>query len=264
MRTPPAPLLALGLASCLPNGPPTGLADAGAAQPAATVTVAAKKPRAAVSDKPPLAPNPLLAAAALDPLLTAPFADGFERGALGPDWRATGSAWKIQDGKLCAQKARNQGVWLARRLPTNVRVEFEATAQAENGDLKAEIFGDGASAATAQSYTNATSYLAIYGGWKNSIHALARLNEHGVDRLEVKVDPTEDDPRSRPVSAGQVYRFRVERTDGRTLTWWVDDTLMFQLKDPEPLAGPGHDHVGFNEWDIAVCFGNVKVTPLPG
>ena len=79
-----------------------------------------------------------------------------------------------------------------------------------------------ASGATAASYTNATSYLLILGGWRNTKHVLARLDEHGEDRLELDVEPNSDDERARPVSAGQPYRFSVVRRDGRTLSWSVN------------------------------------------
>jgi hypothetical protein len=38
---------------------------------------------------------------------------------------------------------------------------------------------------------------------------------------------------------------------------------MLSWNDPQPLAGVGHDHFGFNDWDVKVCFDNVKVVPLP-
>ena len=91
---------------------------------------------------------------------------------------------------------------------------------------------------------------------------LARIDEHAPDRPEIKVDPRSDDDRARPVSPGQVYHFKVERSDGRTLRWYVDDKLMFAFEDKAPLAGAGHDHFGFNDWDVPVCFDNVRVTPL--
>lgn len=186
-----------------------------------------------------------------------------EPSALGPDWLTSKkSAWRIEKGKLCGTGARNHGVWLQRTLPVNARIEFDAMTEDTDGDLKAELWGDGRSYATGASYTNATSYLTIYGGWKNTIHALARLNEHGKDRKEVAVDKDSDDPRQHPVSAHQSYRFKIERTDGHTIRWWVNDTEMFTFDDPQPLAGAGHDHFGFNDWDVKVCFDNVKVTPL--
>jgi hypothetical protein len=190
------------------------------------------------------------------------FEDSFQRVGLGSDWRSTSPVWHIEGGKLCGQGARNHPVWLARRLPTNVQVEFDAVSDSPDGDLKAEFFGDGASAATGTSYTDATSYITIFGGWKNSYHVLARINEHAPDRHEIRVDPHSDDERQRPVSPGQVYHFRVERRGGNTLRWWIGDNLLFTFEDPQPLAGPGHEYFGFNDWDVPVCFDNVKITPL--
>ena len=63
------------------------------------------------------------------------------------------------------------------------------SAQTADGDLKAEYWGDGRSFATSLSYTNATSYLTIFGGWHNKFHVLARINEHGGDRKEITDRP---------------------------------------------------------------------------
>lgn len=182
---------------------------------------------------------------------------------LGPSWTAPRtSAWRIENGRLCGENAHNHGVWLNRTLPVNARIEFDAYALTETGDLKAEIWGDGHTFATGTSYTNATSYLAILGGWKNSLHALARLNEHGTDRKTITVDKDSDDPRQREVVRGQLYQFKIERTDGKTVRVSVNGVEYFSWADPAPLAGQGHDHFGFNDWEAKVCFDNVKVTPL--
>jgi hypothetical protein len=188
----------------------------------------------------------------------APFADN-----LGPNWKAVKTnAWQIVGGKLCASGAHNHGVWLQKTLPINARIEFDAMSTSEDGDLKAEVWGDGLSGATGVSYNNATSYLAIMGGWKNTLHVLARLNEHGQDRKEIKVDKDSDDPRQRPVVKGQVYRFKIERNDGKTVHFSVDGVEYHAFVDPQPLVGAGHDHFGFNEWEVKTCYDNVKVTPL--
>ena len=182
----------------------------------------------------------------------------------GTDWSSTqGGIWRIENGQLCGEHAKNHGIWLRRVLPVNARVEFDATTMSTDGDLKAELWGDGRSAATTISYTNATSYLTIFGGWHNKFHVLARINEHGNDRKEITVSPDSDDPREKPVVVGQRYHFKVERTDGHTVKWWVDNNEMLTWNDAAPLAGVGHDHFGFNDWDVKVCFDNVKVVPLP-
>ncbi|WP_394825308.1 hypothetical protein [Pendulispora albinea] len=183
---------------------------------------------------------------------------------LGPNWRQSNTdVWHIENGRLCGQGARNHGVWMTRAIPVNARIEFDAISDSPDGDLKAEVWGDGQSGATAISYNNATSYLPIFGGWKNTLHALARQNEHGKDRKEIHIDKTSDDPRERPVVAGQIYHFKIERTDGKTVRWFVDGLEMASFADDAPLAGPGHEYFGFNDWEVKVCFDNVKVTPLP-
>jgi hypothetical protein len=182
----------------------------------------------------------------------------------GPDWTTSSpGTWHLEGGKLCGEHAVNHGIWLKRALPTNARIEFDAISHSPDGDLKAEFWGDGRSFATARSYTNATSYLTIFGGWHNQFHVLARLDEHAANRKEIKVDPSSDDPREKPVTAGQLYHFRVERTDGHTVRWWVENNEMLSWNDEAPLVGPGHDHFGFNDWEVKVCFDNVKVVPLP-
>ena len=192
----------------------------------------------------------------------APIADN----PLGPDWYQAGTnVWHLEDGKLCGQNAKNHGVWLKRTIPVNARIEFDAISDALDGDLKVEVWGDGKSAATSISYTNATSYLVIFGGWKNTFHVIARINEHakaGEGREEIAIDKTSDDPREHPVVAGQTYHFKVERTDGHTVRWFVDNTEMLSFNDTQPLSGAGHDHFGFNDWDAKVCFDNVRITPL--
>lgn len=275
-------VLAMPGAACVPTGsaPPY---DAGAA-PQPTVVFRSSvnimtAPFEDSFDRPDAAAEPVGAAGAKDGGPAEAGAEEAEAGAdageagaaaarapadrLGPNWTSTRpGAWKIEKGMLCGEGAKNHGVWLNRTLPVNARIEFDAIAYSEDGDLKAEVWGDGKSFATGTSYTNATSYLAILGGWHNSIHALARLNEHGTDRKEIHVDKDSDDPRQRAVVRGQLYQFKIERTDGKTIRVTVNGADYFSWTDPSPLAGQGHDHLGFNEWEAKVCFDNVKVTPL--
>jgi hypothetical protein len=182
---------------------------------------------------------------------------------LGPNWtQVRTNAWRVENGRLCGEGAKNHGVWLNKTLPINARIEYDAIALTEQGDLKSEVWGDGHTYAVSTSYTGASSYLVILGGWHNSLHVLARQNEHGNDRKEVKVDKESDDPRQRAIVRGQLYQVKVERTDGKTIKVWVNGVEYFSWSDPAPLEGHGHDHFGFNEWEAKVCFDNVKVTPL--
>lgn len=187
-----------------------------------------------------------------DPTIAgAPFRDDFSRSELGPLWNNTGGPWRIVDGRLTVQGARNHPLWLRRRLPRDVRIEFDARSASPDGDLKVEVFGDGVSSARTASYT-ATSYVVIFGGWRNTLDVLARMDEHGADRVERP---------SRRVVPGQTYRFKIERR-GNHIQVFVDGSLLVEMRDDQPLEGRGHDHFGFNDWDAPVSFDNLVITPL--
>ena len=186
-----------------------------------------------------------------DPGIGSGFHDDFERAELGSDYKRTGGNWRIENGQLHVKGAKNHPLWLLRTLPRDVRVELDARSESAEGDIKVELFGDGASHARQERY-EATSYVIIFGGWNNSKNVLARMDEHGADRVVGE---------HHKVESGRTYRFRIERVGG-TLTVWVDGDVFLQMDDPEPLAGRGHDHFGFNNWQSDLWFDNLKITPL--
>ena len=200
-------------------------------------------------------------APAEDPMLAAPFSDSFDRTTLGADWRSTSSAWQLRDGRLCVANAHNHPIWLKRRLPTNASIEFTATSASPDGDIKAEVWGDGYSAPKGSAYRDATSYLVVFGGWRNRYHVLARLDEHSRQRPEIRVQPG-GPPNAQPVEPGRSYRFKVERSDGKAVKWYVDGIEILSYVDAAPLTGRGHDHFAFNDWATPVCFDDLKITPL--
>ena len=187
------------------------------------------------------------------------FTDDFGRQALGPDYNTTSPRWLIAAGQLCARGAHNRPLWLRRRLPVNARIDFDAVAASTAGDIKVEAWGDGTSAATTSSYHDATSYIVIFGGWKNHLHAIARLDEHGKDRQAVGVGTS---PRAQPVEPHRRYHLTIERRDGRTVRWLVDGAELLRYADDSPLVGANHEYFAFNNWEAPVCFDNLRITPL--
>jgi hypothetical protein len=179
------------------------------------------------------------------------FHDEFERSELGTDWNNTGGPYAIKKGMLRVKGARNKPLWLRRTLPRDVRVTLDVRSDSPEGDIKLELFGDGVSKAETTSYT-ATSYVVIFGGWNNSLNVLARMNEHGDDRV---VGPPYK------VVQGQTYHMKIERR-GATIRAWVDDHELAHMTDPSPLEGPGHDHFAFNNWMSELWFDNLRIESL--
>lgn len=186
-----------------------------------------------------------------DPSIASTFTDNFDRNDPGVLWYNTGANWRIVNGQLNIQGARNRPIWLRRTLPRDVRIEFDARSESTAGDIKVEVFGDGRSRAESESYT-ATSYVVIMGAWNNTLDGIARMDEHAQDRRF---------RRTRSVVPGRTYHFKIERR-GNTLTAWVDGVELEHYTDPNPLAGRGHDHFAFNNWMAELYFDNLVITRL--
>lgn len=186
------------------------------------------------------------------------YEDTFDRATPGADyhqsepdlgWKA--GTWKIEDGRLAAADIHNAALWLQVPLPDKVRIEFDARAHSDEGDVKVEVFGDGR--------THQSGYILIFGGWKNTINAIARQDEHGEDRKE--------DSRCAPRKGRRMcvepdvdYRWTIERTDGE-LRWYLDDRLFLTYDDAHPVRGR---HFGFNNWEAPVTFDNLRIYDLGG
>lgn len=175
------------------------------------------------------------------------YEDDFERDEIGDDWEAGGDHWRIEEGQLNVQGARNDGLWLQRPLPEEFRVRFTAQSGSEEGDIKFEILGDGS--------THESGYIGIFGGWHNSLNVIARLDEHGDDRLEGA-----DEMRVEP---GRVYQMDVVRTDQR-LRWFVDGELFLSYDDSDPLSGDEHRHFAFNNYTAPLVFDELRIYDVSG
>ncbi|RMG10702.1 MAG: hypothetical protein D6729_19155 [Deltaproteobacteria bacterium] len=177
---------------------------------------------------------------------TVPFEDDFDREEVGEmySWFFDAEGPRIDSGWLCLGGVKNNPVWLKVPLPRDVRIRFLARSTRRTGDIKFEVFGNGRD--------HESGYVVILGGWNNTISVLARRDEHGADRKErrdFKVEP------------GRTYAIRLERRGGR-IQVFVDDVLLFDWEDPEPLVGPGHDRFGFSAWETPLCFDELRIEPL--
>ncbi len=181
-----------------------------------------------------------------------PSADDFERATLGDAWQTTGGGnWRIENGELVVDHAYNHPLWLKRPIPDDAVIELDCWSNDDAGDLKVEAWGDGKTFATDVSYTMASSYLFIFGGWRNTISTIARLNEHGNDR-RARADVR--------VVRGKKYHWRIARKGGH-IDWQIDGQPFLTYDDPRPLHGAEHRYFGFNDWEVELHFDNLKITP---
>lgn len=177
------------------------------------------------------------------------FAEKFERSQLGPEWvRGKGEQgegqWQIENGWLLAYDLKNDPLWLKRRLPEQVLIRFDVKALSPVGDIKFEIFGDG--------LEHASGYICIFGGWENTLDVIARLDEHGDDRLARD---------TWGVVPNTTYEMTVFRRD-KKLHWFVNGEHLMTYSDDDPLEGKGHRHFAFNNWSAPVKFDNLRIYKL--
>jgi hypothetical protein len=189
--------------------------------------------------------------------IDAPFSDTFDRADLGPDWLDTGRGATIKDGKLNLVRAYNHPVWLRRKLPRNVQIDFDAVSKSPAGDLKVELFGDGESFDSDKGRYDPTSYMIVMGGWHNSKSIISRLGEHD-EAVKTARDRVGAEPL---VAIGRTYHFTVTRRGG-TIDWKIDGAPYLSWTDPEPLAGPGHEFFAVNDWEADVSFDNLTIRPV--
>jgi hypothetical protein len=191
------------------------------------------------------------------PVIAEPFSDNFDRADLGADWLDTSHVAKVKDGKLNLVKAYNHPVWLRRKLPRDVQIDFDALSRSPAGDLKVEVFGDGESFDPDKGRYDPTSYMFVFGGWNNSKSIISRLGEHD-EAVKTSIDRVGSEPLVLP---GQSYHFTITRKGG-ALEWKLNGQPYLAWTDPQPLEGPGHEFFAINDWEADVSFDNLTIKPV--
>ena len=188
-----------------------------------------------------------------DPKLKEPISEDFDSGRLNLElWRATLDVYEVRDGALYVEGAKNHPMWLKRRIPCNVKIDFVTWSDSAEGDIKVEVFGDGKSSADDEGSYVGTGYVFIMGGWRNTVNTIARRDEHEgrmIEENETKVEP------------GRRYRWSI-RARGSAIQWYVDGRLFLEVEDQDPLCGPGNEAFAFSNWGTPVHFDDLSIVPL--
>lgn len=181
--------------------------------------------------------------------------DDFERNTVGANYVATADVYRLKDGALSVIKGYNHPLWLRKKLPPDAEIEVDVWVNSDGGDLKLEAWGDGESFAQDRGAYTASGYVFIMGGWGNTKSLIARGNEHGTDVVS-RAEPK--------VVKGKKYHWKIVRKGGH-IDWFVDDmaTPFLSYDDPRPFVGPGHEYLGFNNWESDLWFDNLSIKKLP-
>lgn len=182
------------------------------------------------------------------------FADDFSRKGIGPDYFKSGGNYRIDEGVLRVQGAKNHPLWLRKSLPSNVEIELDVWSNSPDGDIKLELFGDGETFDRDGGAYKASGYVLVFGGWNNTKSILAKQDEHGKELVS----------RTRPrVTVGQKYHYRIRREDAK-VTWYIDnmDEPFLEYTDPKPLKGEKHAYFAFSNWNSDSYFDNLEIRSL--
>jgi hypothetical protein len=188
-----------------------------------------------------------------DELIVTALSDAFDRAEIGDGWRESGGSYRIENGELLADGARHHPLWLRKRLPPDVAIEFDARTTGDGGDIRIVLYGDGKSANPDRDGCQSSGYALVFGGWKNKLSVLCRGDQADGGHLRARADW--------PVVAGRDYHFYVTRKGG-LLSWYIAGHEMTEWNDPKPLGGPGHEAFGFDGGNEKVYFDNLTITPL--
>jgi hypothetical protein len=185
--------------------------------------------------------------------LATPLHEDFDRADLGANWLDTGGSYTLEAGKLWAQNGYNHPLWLRKRLPADVSIELDVMSKSPDGDIKIELFGDGASFDRDKGGYTSSGYVLIFGGWRNSLSVICKGDEHGEGRKAERGDLR--------VVPDKTYHWSVVRKGG-LIDWKIDGQAFLSWQDPAPLSGKEHAYLAFNDWETRVAFDNLVVKPV--
>jgi len=227
-----------------------------------------------------LTPMPVAAGVSL------PFTDDFNRADVGERYWSTGGDWRIESGELHSASVRNNPLWLKASLPNDVAVDFDVRPASPEGDVRFVLFGDGLNQNSGYTFlfgsygmtaiqriaddphqhvltfdgrgvglpgpANEPEQSAIAGRGMAELYKNGTLGPSTEWRMERR------DLRAQP---GTSYHMHVERRGG-DIKWYANNQLVFEVNDPSPLTGKGHDRFAPSGMDTDAFFDNLAIQKL--
>ncbi|MBA3683909.1 MAG: protein kinase [Planctomycetes bacterium] len=159
---------------------------------------------------------------------------------------AGSSAWTVRDGKLRGANGVSENLAYGGRIPGDLRVEWELTPIDRVTNLNCFLAAE----------NRTTGYTFHIGGWHMPLYRVLSSGPQ-VDILASRMDSEELLP-------GVTYRMRMEK-EGARIRLWINERIVLEADDDDPLSGPDHQSFGFEVIESTVAIDKVRVysRPLP-
>ncbi|PCJ61286.1 MAG: hypothetical protein COA79_06815 [Planctomycetota bacterium] len=176
------------------------------------------------------------------------FEDDFEHDDLDSRWESLNSEIEIIDGKLSISGPQKNAFIIPKILAIgNIKIEFDGYQKRAQGDLTFFINAPKPETLSRNKFTDA--YWFEFGSKGNTRTCLLKNDEILLEKLNHKI------------IVDKIYKIKIERV-GNKLSYFIDEELIFEFKDPEPLTGKYRSALGFYNWSSHTFIDNFKIYGL--
>jgi serine/threonine protein kinase len=162
-------------------------------------------------------------------------------------WEIIGKRWEIVNGELRLCDGEPQILYLKKAITGDVRIEFECHQDSE-------YLADVSCFTHALPLKNRkkaceTGYMFQYGASENTRSFIEKPGKRFWDKLHS------------PLKKGERYRVLAEKC-GNKLSFWVNDLLICEAEDPEPLSSAERTSLGIYGWIADTRYTFIKIYQL--
>jgi len=178
------------------------------------------------------------------------------------DWRVASGTWQVTSRWSCdprwsffsGQSEKDAIIWCKRLLKGDVTLEFAAAIKMDRerggsyeyaADINAGIAADGRDLTSGYSF--------MYGGWNNSSTSILRGSEVAAKDEKLRI----------PAGGGlhrRWFYFKIRKQGGR-LQYFIDNRLVLEYTDTEPLTG---DRIAIWTHNNGIMVAKVRISCLDG
>jgi len=175
------------------------------------------------------------------------FREDFSADGFASRWQVLGGTWELSAGELRVQGGTPQLVLCRHHFSGDLRLEF--TCHLESAYLNDISCFLAAVPSRDEITTSHNAYEFKYGGYDNTRIVLNRAGKqlYGTS--------------ASPLQRGRRFRVRAERV-GAHLTLHVDDELVFDVIDPDPLQGGDRCVLGLFGWVADTWYSDLRIAKL--